>query len=141
MGRSSASACPGLFGGIGLERYRYARKDLEHRQGYYHRLLAAFDDYTSAASDLGRAEATGATVADFEEGPYPDTDTMERLRAAIERERQGIEVFGARGVSTAARDFERVLNKFGAVEPARERLVNAMRRDVGPRRFGIGPRG
>jgi hypothetical protein len=110
----------GLFGGIGVERYRNARKDHEHRQGYYHRLLAAADAYADAVA----------------EGSYPPE--VAAAETALISERQGVEVFGAKGIGQAAREFEQAVDRedWDAVPANRQRMIELMRRDVGPSRFG-----
>jgi hypothetical protein len=125
----------GLLGGFGLERYRDARKDHEHRQFYYHEYLKAAD----AAADALTQASDGDSLAG---GPIPDVSGesdesfLERLRNGLDEPRQGIEVFGHRAVVAACRSYEA---SFDAAQ--RETLVAAMRRDVAPRRFGFWRRG
>lgn len=127
----------GLFGGVGLERYRDARKDHEHRQGYYHRYLQAADAYSEAAS--GVPEAAGSGAVPEPSGYVPDLSDLEDKLAA---QRQGIEVFGASEVVSAIEALEAVLGERSEAErDARAALVAAMRRDVAPRRRGLGRRG
>ena len=107
----------GLFGGIGLERYRNARKDHEHRQANYHLLLGAADDFRNA----------------HEEPATPDQLSASSVRFA--QLRQGIEVFGARKVMEATQDFELAVHekRWNDAAVARRRMAEAARQDVGPR--------
>lgn len=117
-----ASVLVGVFGGVGLERYRNSRKDHEHRQANYHELFGAADDFRNA----------------HEEPAAPDAIATASVRFA--RFRQGIEVFGARDVMRACQDFERAVNehRWDDASAARESMIEAARRDVGPRGLPFG---
>lgn len=107
----------GLFGGVGVERYRAQRKDLDHRRDHCHRFLTAADAYTDA-------EAQG-----FGHG-------MENAEREMTYHRQGLEVFGNRRVTEAMAELENAMGDPDADYPAaRQRVVDAMNRDVGPRRW------
>jgi hypothetical protein len=109
----AAGIVTGLFGGIGVERYRAQRKDLDHRRDHYHRYLSAVDAWEFADSTGGDESAA------YEAMTY---------------HQQAIEVFGNRKVSQAIEELSVVLGE-SAVYDARQDLVKAMNRDVGPRRW------
>jgi len=115
----------GLFGGIGLERYRNARKDHEHRQSNYHQLLGAADDFRNAHEEPAPQRKLAAAAIHFAHF------------------RQGIEVFGAREVMNATRNFELAVNeqRWDDAMAAREQMAEAAHQDVGPRRMRLGRKG
>lgn len=114
----------GLFGGIGLERYRNARKDHEHRQSNYHQLLGAADDFRNAHEEPAPPRKLAAAAIHFAHF------------------RQGIEVFGARDVMDATHAFELAVQerRWEEATAARERMAEAAHRDVGPRSLRFGSR-
>jgi hypothetical protein len=107
----------GVFGGVGVERYRAQRKDLDHRRDHCHRFLTAADAWVEAE---GQGYGQG----------------MEGAEREMTYHRQGLEVFGNRRVTKAMAELEGTMGDPDADYPAaRERVVDAMNRDVGPRRW------
>jgi hypothetical protein len=105
----------GLFGGIGLERYRNARRDHENRQNTYHQLLHAGDGLRDSyeAADVMTMPGDARQYAHF---------------------RAGVEAFGAWKAAEAANEWEDAIaaSDWPEADEARKRLVKAIRRDVAP---------
>lgn len=111
------AALLGFLGGILVQRFEYKRKDHEHRQGNYHNLLIAADNFRNA--HIGNAPPQELAPAALQFAQY----------------HRGIEVFGTERVRAAAAAFEKAVNDGRDPVAEREAMVEAMRADVGPRRW------